>query len=121
MAVPMAPGRWPVLGHTPAPPRHRFGFAQGLQLTHEALVAASAKFRKDAMFDKFRPFVGNGSVNSEAAFHLRQRRLAFHRERIARYTETMRTAVGALSDFWRAGEITSTAYPSRLSMTATLC
>lgn len=130
MAVPVAPGRWPVLGHTPALLRRRFAFTQGLrthgdlvrvyvggletyfattpELTHEVLVTASAKFRKGAMFDKFRPFVGNGLVNSEGAFHLRQRRLvqpAFHRDRIARYTETMRTAVGSLSESWRPGEV----------------
>lgn len=130
MAVPVAPGRWPVLGHTPALLRRRFGFTQGLrahgelvilylgglrtyfvttpELTHQVLVTASAKFRKGAMFDKFRPFVGNGLVNSEGAFHLRQRRLvqpAFHRARTARYTETMRAAAGSLSESWRPGEI----------------
>jgi cytochrome P450 len=60
------------------------------------------------MFDKFRPFVGNGLVNSGGAFHLRQRRLiqpAFHRDRIARYTETMKTTVSALSESWQPGEI----------------
>ena len=130
MTVPVAPGRWPVLGHTPALLRRRFGFTQGLrthgdlvlvylgglrtyfvtspELTNEVLVTASAKFRKGAMFDKFRPFVGNGLVNSEGALHLRQRRLvqpAFHRDRIAHYTETMRAAALSLSESWRPGEI----------------
>lgn len=130
MAVPVAPGRWPVLGHTPALLRRRFGFTQGLhrhgdlvrvylgglptyfattpELTHHVLVTASASFRKGAMFDKFRPFVGNGLANSYGAFHLRQRRLvqpAFHRERIARYAEIMTTAVAGLCDSWKPGEI----------------
>lgn len=130
MSMPVAPGRWPLLGHTPALLRRRFGFTEGLrrhgdpvrvylgtlpmyfvtspELTHQVLVTKSASFGKGAMFDKFRPFVGNGLVNSGGAFHLRQRRLiqpAFHRERIARYTETMRTAVSTLSESWKPGEI----------------
>lgn len=130
MSVPTAPGRWPVLGHTPALLRHRFGFTEGLhvhgevvrvylgtlpmyfvttpELTHDVLVTDSANFRKGAMFDRFRPFVGNGLVNSEGGFHLRQRRLvqpAFHRDRIARYTGKMTTAVSRLSESWRPGEL----------------
>jgi cytochrome P450 len=130
MSVPEAPGRWPLLGHTPALLRHRFGFTEGLhahgdlvrvylgglpmyfvtspELTHHVLVTASASFGKGAMFDKFRPFAGNGLVNSGGSFHLRQRRLiqpAFHHERVARYTETMRTAVSTLCESWKTGEI----------------
>lgn len=129
MSVPVAPGRWPVLGHTPALLRRRFGFTEGLhtygdvvrvhlgtlpmyfvttpELTHRVLVTDSASFGKGAMFDKFRPFVGDGLVNSGGAFHLRQRRLvqpAFHHERIARYTGKMETAVARLSGSWRPGE-----------------
>jgi cytochrome P450 len=129
MAVPVAPGRWPVLGHTLALLRRRFGFTQGLhrygdlvrvylggletyfattpELTHQVLVTVSASFRKGAMFDKFRPFAGNGLANSYGAFHLRQRRLvqpAFHRERIARYAEIMTTAVSGLCESWQPGE-----------------
>ncbi|MFC4858115.1 cytochrome P450 [Actinophytocola glycyrrhizae] len=129
MSVPVAPGRWPVLGHTPALLRRRFGFTEGLrthgdivrvhlgalpmyfvttpELTHRVLVTDSASFGKGAMFDKFRPFTGNGLVNSEGAFHLRQRRLvqpAFHHERIARYAEKMETTVSRLSASWRPGE-----------------
>jgi len=128
MSVPVAPRRWPVLGHTPALLRRRFGFTAGLrthgevvrahlgtlpmyfvttpELTHRVLVADSASFGKGAMFDKFRPFVGNGLVNSGGAFHLRQRRLvqpAFHRERITRYAEEMEIAVSRLSGSWRHG------------------
>jgi cytochrome P450 len=129
MSVPVAPGRWPVLGHTPALLRRRFGFTEGLhaygdlvrvhlgtlpvyfvttpELTHRVLVADAASFGKGAMFDKFRPFVGNGLVNSGGAFHLRQRRLvqpAFHHERISRYVEKMETAVSRMSASWRPGE-----------------
>jgi len=130
MAVPVAPGRWPLLGHTPVLLRRRFGFTEGLrrhgdlvrvylgglpmyfvtsaELTHQVLVIKSASFGKGAMFDKFRPFVGNGLVNSSGAFHLRQRRLvqpAFHRDRIARYTETMETAITNLCGSWKPGEV----------------
>ncbi|MBB4904422.1 cytochrome P450 [Actinophytocola algeriensis] len=129
MSVPVAPGRWLVLGHTPALLKRRFGFTEGLrahgdvvrvylgmlpmyfvttpELTHRVLVADSASFGKGAMFDKFRPFVGNGLVNSGGPFHLRQRRLvqpAFHHERIARYAEKMEIAVSRLSESWRPGE-----------------
>lgn len=130
MTVPVAPGRWPVLGHTPALLRRRFAFTKGLrvhgdlvkvylgtlptyfvttpELTYRVLVADSASFGKGAMFDKFRPFVGNGLVNSGGAFHLRQRRLvqpAFHRDRIAHYTDKMQLAVARLSESWKPGQI----------------
>jgi len=130
MTVPVAPGRWPFLGHTPALLRQRFAFTDSLhehgeivkiylgpaptyfvtspRLTHEVLVTAGPKFRKGAMFDKFRPFVGNGLVLSNGDFHLRQRRLmqpAFHRDRLAAYVETMRRAAADLSDSWQPGEV----------------
>lgn len=106
MAVPVASGRWPVFGRTPTPPRRRFGFVQGLR-THGDLVLWSAKFRKGAMFDSFRPFVGNGLVNSARAFHLRQRR-PIHREGIAHYTDTLRTTATALNESWRPGTRSTT-------------
>jgi len=130
MSVPVGPGRWPFLGHTPALLRQRFAFTDTLpghgeivklylgptpvyfvaspRLAHEVLVNEGPKFRKGAMFDKFRPFVGNGLVLSNGDFHLRQRRLmqpAFHRDRLAAYAEIMRRAAADLSDSWRAGEV----------------
>ncbi|MEU5261864.1 cytochrome P450 [Amycolatopsis sp. NPDC021455] len=130
MSVPVAPGRWPFLGHTPALLRQRFAFTNSLhehgeivklylgpspvyfvaspRLVHEVLVTEGPKFRKGAMFDKFRPFVGNGLVLSNGDFHLRQRRLmqpAFHRDRLAAYAEIMRRAAAGLSGTWRAGEV----------------
>ncbi|WP_410626436.1 cytochrome P450 [Amycolatopsis sp. cmx-8-4] len=130
MTVPVAPGRWPFLGHTPALLRRRFAFTDALRehgeivkvylgpsptyfvtsprLSHEVLVTAGPKFRKGAMFDKFRPFVGNGLVLSNGDFHLRQRRLmqpAFHRDRLTAYVETMRHAAADLSDSWQPGEV----------------
>ncbi|WP_216209247.1 cytochrome P450 [Amycolatopsis aidingensis] len=129
MPVPVAPGRWPVLGHSPAMLRRRFAFTSSLraygelvrvylgpkpvyfvtspELTHQVLVTDAGGYGKGAMFDKFRPFVGNGLVMSSGDFHLRQRRLiqpAFHRSRIARYAETMRESVSELTDTWRPGQ-----------------
>jgi cytochrome P450 len=83
-------------------------FVTSPELTHQVLVDKSASFEKGAMFDKFRPVVGNGLVNSGGAFHLRQRRLiqpAFHHDRIAHYTATMKTAVSTLCESWKPGEI----------------
>jgi cytochrome P450 len=130
MPVPVAPGRWPFLGHTPAMLRQRFEFTASLRehgeivkiqlgpmpayfvtsprLTYRVLVTDGASFRKGAMFDKFRPYLGNGLVLSNGDFHLRQRRLlqpAFHRDRIARYTETMVRAASELVGSWRPGEV----------------
>ncbi|MEV6830372.1 cytochrome P450 [Amycolatopsis sp. NPDC051102] len=129
MSVPVAPGRWPFLGHTPALLRQRFAFTDALhehgeivelrlgpapvyfvaspRLAHEVLVTEGPKFRKGAMFDKFRPFVGNGLVLSNGDFHLRQRRLmqpAFHRDRLAAYADIMRRAAADLAATWQAGE-----------------
>jgi cytochrome P450 len=130
MPVPVAPGRLPVLGHTVSMLRQRFGFTAALhrhgelvkvylgsmpayfvtgpELTHRILVTEGGKFSKGAMFDKFRPFLGNGLVLSNGAFHLRQRRMIqpdFHRDRIARYTETMVRAATALTESWQPGEV----------------
>jgi cytochrome P450 len=130
MEVSTAPARWPVLGHTPAMLRRRFEFTATLRahgelvriylgakpayfvttpdLTHRVLVTEGSAFEKGAMFDKFRPFVGNGIVISSGAFHLRQRRLiqpAFHHDRMARYAETMRQAVSRMIESWRPDEV----------------
>ncbi|WP_410669558.1 cytochrome P450 [Amycolatopsis sp. cmx-4-68] len=130
MTVPAAPGRWPFLGHTPALLRQRFAFTSSLhehgeivklylgpapayfvtspRLSHEVLVTAGAKFRKGAMFDKFRPYLGNGLVLSNGDFHRRQRRLvqpAFHHDRLAGYATTMRRAAAELSGSWQPGEV----------------
>lgn len=130
MSVPVAPGRWPLLGHTPSILRYRFVFTSSLyrygdvvkvylgpmatyfvtsaQLTHKVLVSASSCFTKGAMFDKFRPYLGNGLILSDGEFHLRQRRLvqpAFHRDRIMRYADTMADVVSELTGSWRAGEV----------------
>src|SRR5437764_11974741 len=130
MPVPVAPGRWPLLGHTPALLRRRYAFTSARrehgeivqvrlgplpayfvtspELTHRVLVTEGRNFGKGVMFDKFRPYLGNGLLLSDGAFHLRQRRLiqpAFHRERIARYAGIMVHAATGLADSWQPGEV----------------
>lgn len=130
MSVPVAPGRWPLLGHTPAMLRHRFAFTSSLyrygdvvklflgplptyfvtspELTYRVLVTEGNHFEKGIMFDKFRPYLGNGLILSNGSFHLRQRRLvqpAFHRERLARYTDTMARAAAELTGSWHGGDV----------------
>ncbi|GAB2866527.1 cytochrome P450 [Lentzea nigeriaca] len=130
MPVPVAPRRWPLLGHTPAMLTQRAKFTDALHehgdvvrldlgplhayfvtspaLTHEVLVSQGSRFRKGAMFDKFQPYLGTGLLLSNGEFHLRQRRLmqpAFHRERIETYAATMARAAAALAARWRPGEV----------------
>ncbi|WP_433264556.1 cytochrome P450 [Actinosynnema sp. CS-041913] len=130
MSVPVAPGRLPLLGHTLSLLRARSRFTAGLRdlgeivevrlgpvpayfvtsprLVHQVLVTDGSRFRKGIMFERFRPFLGNGLVLSEGGFHRRQRRMvqpAFHHERIARYAATMVRAADDLTSTWRPGEV----------------
>ncbi|MGM1065215.1 cytochrome P450 [Saccharothrix sp. Mg75] len=130
MAVPVAPGRLPLLGHSLEMLRKRHAFTSSLRdhgevvrvdlgkvqtyfvtsprLAHQVLVTDGARFRKGAMFDKFQPYLGNGLLLSNGPFHLRQRRLvqpAFHRERLERYTGVMAGAAAALTASWRPGGV----------------
>ncbi|GAA3461524.1 cytochrome P450 [Saccharothrix longispora] len=118
MAVPVAPGRLPLLGHSLEMPRKRHAFTSSLRdhgevvredlgtvrtyfvtsprLAHQVLVTDGARFRKGAVFDTFQPYLGNGLLLSNGPFHLRQRRLvqpAFHRERLERHAGVMAAAV----------------------------
>ena len=72
----------------------------------DVLVTNAASFAKGRALERAKRTLGEGLLTSEGAFHLRQRRLmqpAFHRARIAAYTEAMaRTAVIA-RDTWTAG------------------
>ena len=130
MSVPVAPGRLPFLGHTLPLLRKKFEFTTNLraqgdlvevylgpmrtlfvtspQLMHQVLVTDAPKFHKGRMFDKLRPFLGDGLAMSTGAFHLRQRRMmqpAFHRDRIAGYANTMARATRELTERWRPGEV----------------
>ena len=130
MSVPVAPGRLPFLGHTLPMLRKRFEFTSNLrrqgdvvevrlgpmrtlfvsspQLMHQVLVTDAPKFNKGLMFDKFRPFIGNGLAMSNGSFHLRQRRMmqpAFHRDRITGYADVMARAAADLTNRWQPGEV----------------
>jgi cytochrome P450 len=128
--VPVAPGRWPLLGHTPSLLRQRFGFTSSLrdlggivkvylgplptyfvtsaEAVGQMLVQDGAKFEKGALFDRFRPYFGNGLAMSNGSFHHRQRRLvqpSFHRDRITHYTTTMVRSATELTDSWTSGQV----------------
>jgi cytochrome P450 len=73
-------------------------------LIRQMLVEESDKFNKGKLFDKVRPFLGNGLANSDGAYHLRQRRLmqpAFHQERISEYANAMRSRAEEAVASWR--------------------
>jgi cytochrome P450 len=128
--VPVAPGRWPLLGHSPALLRQRFGFTSSLRqfgdvvrvylgplptyfltspaLVHRVLVTEGAKFEKGALFDRFRPYFGNGLAMSNGSFHRRQRHLvqpSFHRDRITNYTATMVRSTTEMVTSWTPGQV----------------
>lgn len=129
-ALPIAPGRWPLLGHTPGLLRRRFGFTSSLRehgelvkvylgplptyvvtspaLVHQILVTDGSRFEKGILFDRFRPHFGNGIAMSNGVFHRRQRRLvqpAFHHERIAAYTAMMARRAAGLAGSWTPGQV----------------
>ncbi len=128
VAVPLAPGGLPGLGHLLGMARGRAVFLQRLravgdivemrlgrrsfyllndpEAVYEALVAQSGRFSKGMLFDRLRPYLGNGLATSDGPFHLRQRRAlqpAFHRERITRYTATFTAVAGERVGGWRPG------------------
>lgn len=73
-------------------------------VVEELLVSQSRAFVKGRGVERLSRLLGQGLLNSNGGFHLRQRRLvqpAFHRERIARYAQTM---IAATEQF--AGSLT---------------
>jgi len=70
------------------------------------LVTDQRSFTKGRALERSKLMLGEGLLTSEGAVHLRQRRLiqpAFHRERVARYAESM-TAFAAEGDrSWTSG------------------
>lgn len=70
------------------------------ELLQQMLTVDAGKISKGLLFDKLRPLLGNGLLNSEGAFHMRQRRLiqpAFHRKQMERYVESVVTEAQAAS------------------------
>jgi cyclooctatin synthase len=125
-----APGRWPVLGH--AVPfarkpleflvaqrscgsvvRVRLGVRDAYvvndpECLRQLLTTDAGKVSKGLLFDKLRPLLGNGLLNSEGDFHLKQRRIiqpGFHRARIAGYVAAMSAQTQAVAARWRDGQV----------------
>ncbi|RSN30071.1 cytochrome P450 [Amycolatopsis sp. WAC 04169] len=130
MPVGVAPGRWPVLGHTLPLVRRPVRFTAGLrehgdvvkvslgplqtyfltnpELIHRVLVTNGSSFGTGIMFRKFRPYAGNGLALSDGPFHRRQRKLmlpAFDRNHLRRYAGLWVRATTALTASWRPGEV----------------
>ncbi len=128
--APVVPGRLPLLGHTMSLLGRPFGFLSSLrsygevvriylgllpvyvvtspELAWQVLATDADRFDRGMIFDKIRPLVGNGLVNSSGDFHRRQRRLvqpAFHRKQIAGYVHTMARAAADQVESWRPGEV----------------
>jgi len=128
--VPVAPGKWPLFGHGLFLLRRPLDFMVSLrlygnvvtiflgtlpvrvltepELAYQVLAAEADKFGKGIFLEKFRPYFGNGLALSSGDFYRRQRRLvqpSFHRDRIARYAETMISSATTLAESWRPGDI----------------
>jgi cytochrome P450 len=130
-AAPVAPGRLWGLGHVlPLIRASRLDYLQSLrryseavriylgpneayvlnspELIHRMLVVEAGKFSKGLIFERARPYFGNGILTSNGQFHKRQRRLvqpAFHRDNINRYTTLMCDSADQLAESWRAGQV----------------
>ncbi|HEY6843802.1 MAG TPA: cytochrome P450 [Thermoanaerobaculia bacterium] len=76
-------------------------------LIRDVLVTKQRAFMKGRALQRTKLLLGEGLLTSEGEFHMRQRRLmqpAFHRDRIARYAEVMRTNAERVAESWRDGE-----------------
>ncbi|WP_329052948.1 cytochrome P450 [Amycolatopsis sp. NBC_01488] len=78
------------------------------ELIHRMLVEHAGKFSKGLLFDRARPYFGDGLLTSSGSFHMRQRRLvqpAFHRDAVYGHTAAMANAVNRHIDQWRDGQV----------------
>lgn len=126
----VAPGRLPLLGHTIPMMLRRADFTSALhrygdivtiylgplpsyllvdkELVHQVLVTDAKKYERGRIFDKIRPWMGNGLATANGGQHRRQRRLmqpAFHRRQVDTYVDTMRRIVTEAVTRWRPGEV----------------
>ncbi|MGK5552605.1 cytochrome P450, partial [Actinomadura kijaniata] len=128
----VAPGRLPLLGHVPhlLNSRHRLDYLLGLRahgglvtlyvgtrplyvltsadLVRQVLVADARKVGKGLLFERARPFFGNGLLTSDGQFHRRQRHMlqpAFHRAAVDRYTPLMYRVADQHFAIWRPGVV----------------
>jgi cytochrome P450 len=78
----------------------------------DVLVTNQRFFAKGRGLERARRLLGDGLLTSEAAVHVRQRRLmqpAFHRDRIASYGEVMTTYADRVCDGWSDGDVVDVA------------
>jgi cytochrome P450 len=127
--APTAPGDLPLLGHSLSLLRRdRIGYLSALRsvgdivrlrigsqpflllnspdLVREVLVAQAKSFDRGRIFDKARPYVGDGLFTAAGAEHNRQRRMvqpAFHNARIERAVGIMSAVARAHVEGWRTG------------------
>lgn len=77
-------------------------------LIETILVTQMQKFAKSSVYRRGLRILGKGLINSEGSFWQRQRRLvqpAFHRERIASYSNIMIDYTQRLLEQWQDGEV----------------
>ncbi|MFI9387049.1 cytochrome P450 [Kutzneria sp. NPDC052558] len=129
-AVPIAPGRLPIVGHLLEFRRDPMAFLTSLresgeivriflgplqiyavtspQMVHRMLVTESASFDKGRLYEKMQGFVGKGLLTSNGSLHSEQRRLmqpAFQRKMIALYSEVMRARTEEMLANWHHGQV----------------
>ncbi|MFI9201122.1 cytochrome P450 [Streptomyces sp. NPDC053048] len=129
-SVPAAPGRVPLLGHTPALCRRPLRFLESLhtvgdivrvdlgvrpvyfvtspQLIREVLVIQARCFDRGRHADRVRQLFGNGLATSDGELHRRQRRLirpAFGRAARTGHAAAMERHARALTEAWRPGQV----------------
>lgn len=129
--IPIAPGKLPIIGHAHKWRKNPVDFISSLRadgrdlvkiymgpvpvyfvldpgLAYEMQVGHADSFEKGRLFDKLRNAIGNGLINSNGAFHRRQRRLMqplFHRRMLDIYAGVMKVKAEEMVACWAPGEI----------------
>jgi len=82
-------------------------FLNNPEYIREVLVVQNDNFIKERTVQRMKMLLGEGMINSEGAQHRVQRKAAqpaFHRQRVAGYTEQMVAEAVAVRDSWRDGQ-----------------
>lgn len=127
--IPLAPGRFPVVGHAPAFLREPVRFMESLApvgpmvrmyfgsrlflyvsdpaLVHEVLHVQNDEFEKGALFEKMKPLAGEGVGLTSGDDHRMQRRMlrpSLQPSRLERYGEVMHDLALRCVDAWPRGQ-----------------
>jgi cytochrome P450 len=130
MAVPVAPGGLPVVGHAVKIFRDPWGFLRSMpahgdmtrvglgplravmvcdpELISQILLDDRTYDKGGPLFDRAREVFGDGLVTCPHAVHRRERRLvqpAFHRSRLPDYARIMTEQATLLTSGWRDGQV----------------